>query len=125
VTEGSGHYTEAVLGVRHQSEELEDVFRPMTESERSLMRGDRSLWSRLSPGTNRSLGSSTRRKRYNLVPGAPLPLFRSGKDGPDIETVLGGFVLTSAPDFVDDGILWHALFSHSPDRICFPLTVLV
>src|ERR1035437_8813786 len=51
-------------------------------------------------------------KRYDLVPGAALPLFRGRKDCLDIETVLAGFFLASAPDFIDDGVPRHELFSH-------------
>ena len=38
--------------------------------------------------------------------------FRGCEDGLDIETVPGGFILTNAPDLVDDGIPGHEPFSH-------------
>lgn len=44
-------------------------------------------------------------KRNYLIAGAALSLFRGLKDRFDIETVLGGFVLANAPDFIDMGSL--------------------
>jgi hypothetical protein len=44
-------------------------------------------------------------KRYNLAPGATLSPFRGHKNRLDIETVLGGFVLANATDFIDDSSL--------------------
>jgi len=46
------------------------------------------------------------------VPGATLSPFRGHKDCLDIETVLGGFVLANAPNFIDYGVPRHELFSH-------------
>ena len=45
-----------------------------------------------------------------------MPLFRGQKDGLDIETVLGGFVLANAPNFIDDRVPRHELFSHERFR---------
>ena len=50
-------------------------------------------------------------KRYDLVSGAALSLFRGGKNCLDLETVPGGFVLANAPDLIDDRIPRHELFS--------------
>ena len=43
---------------------------------------------------------------------AALSLFRSLKDRFDIQTVLRGFVLANAPDFIDDGVPRQDLISH-------------
>jgi hypothetical protein len=51
-------------------------------------------------------------KRYDLVPGAVFSFFRGRKDCLDIEIVLAGFFLANAPDFIDDGVPRHELFSH-------------
>jgi hypothetical protein len=40
-----------------------------------------------------------------------LAFFRGRKDSLDVETVLGGLFFPSAPDFIDDGIAGHGLFS--------------
>jgi len=55
-------------------------------------------------------------ERNDPVPGSPLSLFRGRKDCLDIETVLTGLVLANAPDFIDDGVLLHRLFSISSFR---------
>lgn len=57
-------------------------------------------------------GSDTGNQALDLVPGTPLPPFRSRKDCLDIETLPGRFVLAKAPDFIDDGVPQHDLFSH-------------
>jgi hypothetical protein len=40
-----------------------------------------------------------------------LALSRGREDSLDVETVLGGLFLAGAPDFIDDGVAGHYLFS--------------
>jgi hypothetical protein len=53
-----------------------------------------------------------RDKRYHLVPGTALSPFCGRKDCPNIEAVLDRLLLANAPDFINDGIPYHDLFSH-------------
>jgi hypothetical protein len=53
-----------------------------------------------------------RRKRYHLAPGPALSPFCGCEDRLNVETVLGRFLLANAPDFINDGISRHDLFSH-------------
>ena len=40
-----------------------------------------------------------------------MPLFRGRKDLFDVKPTLGGLIHANAPDFIDDRIPWHDLFS--------------
>jgi hypothetical protein len=69
-----------------------------------------------SPGCSESVTLSAQLlifsdKRYDSMPRAALPFLRSRKDRLDVKTVLGGLALAGAPDFIDDRVLRHGLFS--------------
>ena len=50
-------------------------------------------------------------KTYDSMSGAALPFLRSRKDRLDVKTMFGGLGLAGAPDFIDDRVPGHGLFS--------------